>query len=234
MNDQDRQLAMLLGNVVLDVVFNYFAQKSQAKEEIQKLIVSNVTKINQNSSMIEELVNQINGLASDDEILTVNQETSVSTKGADFIRSSEGTKKNNNGEHVVYKDSGGVLTAGYGSTYMDGELISTVLQEGDLISEGVAIKLFMQDVKMAEKAVIKVFNGIKMKQQQFDSLVSLAYNIGFGNFTRSESINKYKNDLDSMPKAIALFNEVDGKKIQGLVNRRKKEIDLFENGTYTS
>ena len=62
-----------------------------------------------------------------------------------------------------------------------------------------------------------------MNQNQFDALVSFSFNCGIGNL---QTLVKNRS-LNEIGEALLLYNKADGKVLQGLVNRRKKERELF-------
>ena len=69
---------------------------------------------------------------------------------------------------------------------------------------------------------------VPLTQNQFDALVSFAYNIGEGAFLDSTALRKINaGDLAGGAEAMKLFNKSDGQVVQGLVNRRNDEVRLF-------
>ena len=69
---------------------------------------------------------------------------------------------------------------------------------------------------------------VPLNQNQFDALVSFEYNVGYGAFKNSTML-KFIN-VSHFPLASGQFDRwvyAGGKVLQGLVNRRKAEKDLF-------
>jgi LysM repeat protein len=65
-------------------------------------------------------------------------------------------------------------------------------------------------------------------QNQFDAMVSFAYNIGTKGFDGSSALAKLNaGDSAGAAEAMKLWNKSDGKVNQGLVNRRNDEVALF-------
>ena len=67
-----------------------------------------------------------------------------------------------------------------------------------------------------------------MKQNQFDALVSFVFNMGVGAFSTSTML-KFIN-ANHFPLAAGQFDRwvyAKGKKLEGLVKRRKEEKELF-------
>lgn len=90
-----------------------------------------------------------------------------------------------------WRDVGGVWTIGYGNTrYEDG----TPVKKGDTITQARADDLFeyFVDLDFAPAVDSLVGNGVTLKQQQFDALVSFTYNVGTGNFGSSTLLKKVK------------------------------------------
>lgn len=126
----------------------------------------------------------------------------------------------------AYKDQGGVWTIGFGSTYNIDE--KRPVKEGDTIDDATAIrwlKSITGDLQDKLKKVILV----PVNQNQLDSLTSLAYNIGFTAFFESTLLKMLNDGKPKIEVADQFLRWVKVKKIvnQGLVNRRKKERELF-------
>jgi len=125
-----------------------------------------------------------------------------------------------------YLDSIGVPTIGYGSTYYsDGRKVKL---SDPAITTQQALDLFKHE---ADKFAAKVDAYIKpeIKHNQFNAVVSLAYNIGLGNFSKStllKKININPNDI-TISKEFAKWNKAGGKVLNGLTNRRLAESKLY-------
>ncbi len=143
----------------------------------------------------------------------------LDTNGYKLIQGFEGLKLS------AYKDSAGIPTIGYGNiTYIDG----TKVKMGDSISQEKADQTFRyyadKFANQVDAVVIATLN-----QNQFNALVSMAYNIGIGAFSKSTLLKKVNaNSCDkTIRDEFMKWVNSGGKKIQGLVNRRQKEADLF-------
>lgn len=81
---------------------------------------------------------------------------------------------------------------------------------------------------------INQYIKMPLEQHQFDALVSFCFNIGVANFARS-TLRKCLNQ-NSTPEQItnwlAAWNKSNGKILDVLVNRRRREINLFLHGKY--
>ena len=65
-------------------------------------------------------------------------------------------------------------------------------------------------------------------QNMYDAIISLAYNIGVNGFKRSSVLRLLKQgDKLAAADAFLLWNKAGGKVLKGLVNRQKKELEIF-------
>ncbi len=145
--------------------------------------------------------------------------TTISDAGIECIQISEGLRLQ------AYQDSGGLWTIGIGTTrYPDG----TRVKKGDTCTEFQAHAWLRHDVAGACKDVDDLTRD-DLTQHQFDALVSLIYNIGRGHYSTStvrRLVNNNPND-SAIRAAFMMWNKVEGKIVAGLVNRRKREADLY-------
>lgn len=141
----------------------------------------------------------------------------LNKEGLNHIKSYEGLRLK------AYKvlESEKYYTIGYGH-------YGTDVRFGEEISKAKADQLFEKDIEKFEKAVSNALK-VSVTQNQFNALVSLAYNIGVTGFQTSSLLKRLnKSDYVGAGKEFSLWNKSGGKIIQGLVNRRKKERALFE------
>jgi lysozyme len=125
-----------------------------------------------------------------------------------------------------YLCSAGVATIGYGATfYQDGSKVKL----GQTITNTQANQLLKDHLKEFEGAVIGLLNTTKVNQNQFDALVSFAFNLGAANLAKSQLLRFIKANPND-PKIAAEFlkwNRAGGEVSTGLVRRRKKEAELY-------
>ncbi|WP_353164164.1 lysozyme [Acinetobacter guillouiae] len=127
-------------------------------------------------------------------------------------------------ELKAYDDGVGVWTIGYGTTIVNGIKV----KKGDICTVEQAKSYMAQDLKKFESAVDTSVK-VTITQNQFDALVSLAYNIGTGAFKSSTLLKKLNaKDYKGAAAQFDRWNRAGGKVMQGLVNRRAKERKLFE------
>lgn len=142
----------------------------------------------------------------------------TSPSGVDCICNFEGKRL------VAYDDGIGVWTIGFGTTiYPDGVKV----KKGDFCTETQAIAYMAYDLKKFENTVNKAVN-VPLNQNQFDALVSLAYNIGSTAFKNSTLVQRLnEGDYKGAANQFDVWVNAGGKRIQGLVNRRAAEKFIF-------
>ena len=149
----------------------------------------------------------------------------TSDNGLDHIKKFEGYKP------TSYNDVGGLPTIGYG------HLIDITLEAyllNSVITETKALELLAEDVADAERAV-NTYVMATLKQHEFDALVSLVYNIGSGNFSSSTVLKRInlREPEAAIVEAWQWFNKVGPNVVQGLVNRRKSEVELYTGAHFS-
>lgn len=145
----------------------------------------------------------------------------ISQKGLDLIKSFEGLRLE------PYYCSSQVLTIGYGST-------GPHVKEGMKITKEEAEDLLRKDVSRFETGVDKLIN-IDLKQEQFDALVSFAFNCGVGALEESTLRRRLNAGEDPNTVAQEELKRWTNGGLAGLVRRRKAETDLFcSSGSMTS
>jgi lysozyme len=119
-----------------------------------------------------------------------------------------------------------IPTIGYGNTYYsDGKRVTLLDKE---ITKQQAFEMFKEIANRFGKRVDELVTS-NINQNQFNALVSFAYNVGTGNFSSStllKKINKNPNDL-TLKAEFLRWNKAGGKVLNGLTNRRNEEADLY-------
>ena len=149
----------------------------------------------------------------------------ISPHGLEKLKQWEGLKTK------AYKDAGGVWTIGYGHTAMAG---SPVPYQGQVITAAEAESILLKDLVQYEAAVE---NNVKVKltDNQFAALVSFVYNIPLASFKKSTLLKKLNaGNYDAVPTELMKWTKAGGKKIQGLVNRRRAEGYLWMEGAFVT
>lgn len=140
------------------------------------------------------------------------------SRGLNLIKSFEGCRLQ------CYHLDDGVCTIGWGHT----RPLNTCPGAGSwIISQAQADAFLVQDVIRYEQAVSSWFTR-SFNQNQFDALVSFAYNLGGGIF---QQYQWDRNASDSYILAtIPKYNMPGTQFTQGLTRRRNAECDLFRTG----
>lgn len=143
---------------------------------------------------------------------------SISKVGIDLIKSFEGCYLK------AYKCPAGVWTIGWGTT----EPINGVKpHEGMVITQQQADDLLIKNLKAYENAVNK-YVTYSINQNQFDALVSFAYNCGNGALKTSTLLKKLNaGDIEEAANEFLRWNKANGKVLKGLTRRREAERKLF-------
>jgi lysozyme len=119
-----------------------------------------------------------------------------------------------------------VPTIGYGNTYyLDGKRVTLLDKE---ITKQEAFDMFKEIANRFAKRVDELVTS-NINQNQFNALVSFAYNVGTGNFSSStllKKVNKNPNDL-TLKAEFLRWNKAGGKVLNGLTKRRNEEADIY-------
>lgn len=140
----------------------------------------------------------------------------ISNKGRDFIKGFEALRL------VAYPDPGTgdkPWTIGWGHT--------KGVKRGDRITQAQAEQFLSDDVSVFE---LTANSAIKhpMTQNQFDALVSLAFNIGGSAFAGSTLVKKFNaGDARGAADEFSKWKNSGGKVMPGLVKRRAAERETF-------
>ena len=144
----------------------------------------------------------------------------ISNNGLSLIKQFEGLSLK------PYLDAVNIPTIGFGNTYYeDGTKVTLkdkpiTEQRATELLEFIANKTFSENINKVVK--------VPLSQNQFDALVSFAYNIGNKNFNWSTLLKKLNlSDYEGASPEFGSWNQANGKILNGLVLRRQKEKELF-------
>jgi lysozyme len=147
----------------------------------------------------------------------------LSSKGAALIKHFESCKEPVPGGFKAYNDPVGVLTIGWGHTNHHG----TKFDQNSVWTQGQCDAEFLSDMVGFEAAVHRLVN-VPLNQDQFDALVSFAYNCGEGNLEISTLRKKLNaGDFAGAANEFPRWNKAKGKVLAGLTRRRASEALLF-------
>lgn len=141
----------------------------------------------------------------------------IGAAGLEIVKRNEGLRLK------AYVCPAGVLTIGYGST-------GPHVKPGMVITEAEADRLLQEDLDRFEEAVER--HARNATQNQFDAMVSLAFNIGIANFRKSSVLRQHiAGQHAAAANSFALWNKakVAGvlKELPGLTRRRAEEARLY-------
>ena len=131
----------------------------------------------------------------------------ISEKGIRLIQKFEGCHL------TAYLCPAGKWTIGYGHT--------AGVKKGMRITMQEAEAYLRKDCEVAERAVEAL--GRNLNQNQFDALVSFAFNCGIGNL---KTLCRNRS-LEVIGEKILLYTKAGGRTLNGLIKRRKEEQALF-------
>lgn len=135
----------------------------------------------------------------------------LSKKGLELIKSFEGCRLS------AYQCAAGVWTIGYGHT--------SGVKKGDKITQAEAESFLLSDCARFVTHVNEINNKYQygFNQNEFDALVSFAYNIGnIKGLTMNGQRNKFQIGYN-----MQFYCNAGGKKLAGLVRRRAEEYKLY-------
>ena len=136
----------------------------------------------------------------------------ISKRGLDLIKSFEGCRLS------AYRDSVGVLTIGYGHT--------SGVTEGMVITQERADALLLEDIDRYERNVMSWNYLYNWSQNEFDALVSFAFNIG----SIDQLTGLGKRDKSIIADKMLMYCHAGGNTLAGLKRRRDAERSLFLSG----
>jgi lysozyme len=120
----------------------------------------------------------------------------------------------------AYKDSVGIWTIGVGHTSMAG---APHVTPGLVITNAEVDEILSRDLVQFEK-VVRDSVKVPLRQNEFDALASLAFNIGGGAFAKSTLVKKLNaGDRPGAANAFLSWDKAGGRKLPGLTKRREAE-----------
>lgn len=138
----------------------------------------------------------------------------LSQGGAELIAGFEGFSAK------PYQDAVGVWTIGYGHTRGVGP-------NSKKITKAQALDFLQEDAAVAARAVRDLVD-VPLTQNQFDALVSFAFNLGTGALAESTLLKKLnKGDYKGAAEQFSRWTHAGGRVLAGLVTRRRVERHLF-------
>lgn len=119
----------------------------------------------------------------------------------------------------AYRDVVGIPTIGYGHT--------KGVKMGDVCTEEQADKWLEEDAEEASRAIKRCVK-VPLNENQYSALLSFTYNVGAGALERSTLLTLLnEKHYESAGDQLMNWVYAGGRKIQGLINRRKAEQELW-------
>ena len=154
----------------------------------------------------------------------------LSTAGASFIAAFEGFGA------TPYNDPANHCTIGYGHLIHMGPCTSGDRSTWGTITKERGLALLQTDAGRASSTVRTTLPATPLHQYEFDSLVSLTYNIGGSAFAGSsvrKDLAAQSPNYGAVPADMAKWVYAGGRPSCGLHRRRVNEGRLFSTGSYT-
>lgn len=133
----------------------------------------------------------------------------TSQNGIDLIKQFEGCRLN------AYQCAAGVWTIGYGHT--------AGVRKGQIITQVQAESFLKDDLYKFEQKVMKYDSKYHWNQNEFDALVSFAFNIG----NIDQLTANGTRDIKTISEKMLQHKKASGRILDGLTKRRKEEQNLF-------
>ncbi len=154
----------------------------------------------------------------------------ISENGTKLLAEWEGVRLS------VYNDVAGLPTIGVGHLLTKEEIESKKIAiDGQIVdyTQGLTrqqvLDLLAQDLGRFEEAVRKAVQ-VPLNQNQFDALVSFAFNVGTQAFKGSTLVKVLnQGHFGDVPAQLRRWVKAGGKTAEGLVNRRENEINLWNS-----
>jgi lysozyme len=138
-------------------------------------------------------------------------------KAVELITHWEGFREN------AYLCPAGVWTVGHGFTFVNGRRV----RKGDTMTREQSLALLRAKIKVTSQQIGSLVT-VPLTDNQMAALVSFVFNLGLGAFQGS-TLRRLLN-LGNYQGAAAQFDRwvfAGGRKLEGLVRRRKAEKELF-------
>lgn len=128
---------------------------------------------------------------------------------------------------------GGFPTIGYGhkvrTSYKETDFKKNYKRFG--ISKSDAMALLLRDIAEVDKYLSRYLKNTSLQIHQKEALISLVYNWGVGNFSRSKLRNALAaGEYDNAANEFLDIINVNGVPCDGLKNRREQEVLVFKYG----
>lgn len=140
----------------------------------------------------------------------------ISSKGLEFIKQQEGFRSK------PYSCAAGVLTVGYGSTYIGDRRVKYSDRVTEAEAEAIMLNHIANNCPIIDKTI-----KVKLSQDQYDSLCSIVYRLGSTRFVHSKIPQFINNgDFQQIGNVLHKYSHVKSKSGYVLSNGLVKRADL--------
>ena len=144
----------------------------------------------------------------------------VSDKLIKMLRHHEGVRSK------PYRCPAGLWTVGVGHLIGDGKSLPQSWNK--TFTQEEIDGLLKRDLNRFERGVLKMLPNVRLRQCEFDALVSFSFNLGLGTFQRSTIRQALlRGDKEAAMESLMKYCRAGGKVLRGLENRRKDERAMF-------
>ena len=162
----------------------------------------------------------------DAQIARAQSPKTMSAKGLDFLVVQEGFIP------YAYNDSQGHATFGVGHLLHHGPVTAADRAEWGTKAKpkprALVLRVLREDLAERFEPAVRESVKTQLMQNQFDALVSMAFNIGAGGFRGSTVVKRLNaRDFGGAADAMLLWRSPPE-----IIPRRRRERELFLNGTY--
>jgi lysozyme len=147
----------------------------------------------------------------------------VSKRGIELIKHFEGVRNR------PYKCAANLYTVGVGHLIGDGKSLPESWNR--TFTQEEINGLLKSDLNRFELGVSKMLPNVRLRQCEFDCLVSFAFNLGLGTFQRSTLRQALlRGDKEAAIESLLKYCRAGGRVLKGLQLRREAEAKMFKSG----
>jgi len=144
----------------------------------------------------------------------------VSNKLIQMLKHHEGVRSK------PYRCPAGLWTVGVGHLIGDGKSLPESWNR--TFTQEEIDGLLKRDLNRFERGILKMLPNVRLRQCEFDALVSFSFNLGLGTFQRSTLRQALlRGDKETAMESLMKYCRAGGKVLRGLENRRKDERAMF-------
>jgi len=144
----------------------------------------------------------------------------VSNKLIQMLKHHEGVRSK------PYRCPAGLWTVGVGHLIGDGKSLPESWNR--TFTQEEIDGILKRDLNRFERGILKMLPNVRLRQCEFDCLVSFAFNLGLGTFQRSTLRQALlRGDKEAAMESLMKYCRAGGKVLRGLENRRKDERAMF-------